>query len=280
MAVLTLPRVAPRLRPASARRTELVVHGAIFALLVVVAFFPAVVASHDPFELVGIPFEAPGPVHWFGTDEIGRDLFSRVVHGLPISLASAALAVVVAFALGLLVGIPAGLTRDSWLDRTLGGLTETAIAIPSVLLTLAIITTFGRGTLIAAVAIGIGEAPGFARLVRGCVIKVSALTFVEAARAGGARTPRIIVRHVIPAILPPLVSFTALQFGVAMLAIGAISYLGFGEAPPSPEWGVLIASGQKYIVHAWWVALIPGVVLSAVVILLNRAAYLLQGEKS
>jgi len=279
MVDVPLPRLRDRLVAGGARGRELAVHAVILLLLVVVAIAPSAVARYDPLELVGIPFTPPGAEHWFGTDEIGRDLYARIVHGLPISLSSAALAVAVAFLLGLVVGVLAGLRRDSWLDRLLGGLTEAVIAIPSVLLTLAVITTFGRGTLIAAIAIGIGEAPGFARLVRGSVIRVSSFTYVEAARAAGARAPRIVLRHVLPAVLPPVLSFTALQFGVAMLAIGSISYLGFGEAPPSPEWGVLISSGQKYLAHAWWVALIPGLVLAGVVVLLNRVAYLLQEDR-
>jgi len=268
-----------RFRLRSARQVEFAIHLALLAAIVFVAFFPGSIARHDPFALVGQAFVPPGAEHWFGTDEIGRDLFSRIVYGLPISLFSAALAVAVGLGFGLLIGVLSGLRRGSALDRILGGVTEATIAIPSVLLALAIITTFGRGTLVAAVAIGIGEVPGFARLVRGSVIKVSALPFVEAARAGGARTPRIIVHHVLPAVFPPIIGYTALHFGVAMLAIGTISYIGFGEPPPSPEWGVLIATGQKYLAHAWWVAIIPGAVLSAVVILLGRIAYLLQGEK-
>ena len=263
----------------TARRVELTGHAVVFALLVLVAIVPDLAATHPPFELVAQPFLPPGGEHLLGTDEIGRDLYSRIVHGLGISLASAVLAVAVGLVLGAAVGIPSGYRRGGWLDSALSRLTESVMAIPSILFTRAVITTFGRGTFIAAIAIGNSEAPGFARLIRGCVIHASSLTYVEAARTCGASPLRVTVRHVVPTILPPLLSYTALHGGVAMLALGAVSYLGFGEEPPSPEWGALIASGQKYLTHAWWVALTPGIVLAVVVILLNRVAYLLQERR-
>jgi peptide/nickel transport system permease protein len=250
----------------------------VLAFLVVIAIFPGLVTWHDPYELDGLPFSAPGGDFWFGTDEIGRDLFSRVVHGLQISLFSSLLAVAVALAGGAIIGVLSGLRPGGLLDRVLGILTEAIMAIPAVLLALAVITTYGRGAFVAAIAIGIGEATGFARLIRGCVIQSGTLTYVEAARTCGAGPLRVITRHIIPSIYHPVLSYTALHFGLAMLAIGSLSYLGFGEAPPSAEWGVLIAGGQKYLAHAWWVAIIPGLALTAVVVLLSRIAYLLQED--
>jgi peptide/nickel transport system permease protein len=270
--------------PPTARRRrrvrELHVHLVLLVLVVFVAVLPGLVTWHDPYELDGLPFTAPGGDFWFGTDEIGRDLFSRVVHGLQISLFSSLLAVGVALAGGLVIGVLSGLRPGGLLDRVLGVLSESIMAIPAVLLALAVITTYGRGAFVAAVAIGIGEATGFARLIRGCVIQAGTLTYVEAARTCGAGPLRVITRHIIPGIHHPVLSYTALHFGLAMLAIGSLSYLGFGEAPPSAEWGVLIASGQKYLSHAWWVAIIPGLALTAVVVLLSRIAYLLQEDHS
>jgi peptide/nickel transport system permease protein len=271
-------------RPAAARRgrrvSELHVHLVLLALLVFVAVFPGLATWHDPYELDGLPFSSPGGDFWFGTDEIGRDLFSRVVHGLRISLFSSLLAIAVALAGGLVVGVLSGLRPGGLLDRVLGVLCEAVMAIPAVLLALAVITTYGRGAFVAAVAIGIGESTGFARLIRGCVIRAGTLTYVEAARTCGAGPLRVITRHVIPSVYHPVLSYTALHFGLAMLAIGSLSYLGFGEAPPSAEWGVLIASGQRYLSHAWWVAIIPGLALTAVVVLLSRIAYLLQEDRA
>jgi len=260
------------------RLKEIHVHLLLLGAIIVIGLFPALVTSHDPYELDGIPFTSPNGDFWFGTDEIGRDLYSRVVHGLQISLFSAALAVVVALVLGTVVGVLSGLRPGSWLDRVLGIGTEAVMAVPAVLLALAIITTYGRGAFVAAIAIGLGEATGFARLIRGVVIQSSTFTFVEAARTCGAGPIRTITRHIVPNVFQPVLSYTALQFGLALLAIGSLSYLGFGEAPPSPEWGVLIAGGQKYLAHAWWVAIIPGLALTAVVVLLNRIAYLLQED--
>ncbi|OLF06934.1 hypothetical protein BLA60_29155 [Actinophytocola xinjiangensis] len=268
---------APRRRR---RIRELHVHLVLLALLVLVAAVPGLVTWHDPYELDGLPFTAPDGEFWFGTDEIGRDLYSRVVHGLRVSLFSALLAVAVALVGGAVVGVLSGLAPGGPVDRVLGVLTEAVMAIPGVLLALAVITTYGRGAFVAAVAIGIGEATGFARLIRGCVIRAGTLTYVEAARTCGAGPLRVVVRHVVPSVYHPVLSYTALHFGLAMLAIGSLSYLGFGEAPPSAEWGVLIAGGQKYLAHAWWVAIIPGLALTAVVVLLSRIAYLSQEDHS
>jgi peptide/nickel transport system permease protein len=184
----------------------------------------------------------------------------------------------VALGLGLVVGVLSGLAPHGIVDRALGVLSEAVLAVPGVLLALAVITAYGRGALIAGIAVGIAEAPGFARLVRGQVIQARTLTYVEAATAMGTRQLRVVTRHVVPRVAPPLLAYTALNFGLALLAIGSLSYLGFGEAPPSPEWGVLIAGGQRYLVHAWWVAILPGVALAATVVLLGRIAHLLQED--
>ncbi len=270
--------------PAGARARfrvrELHVLLGLLAALVLVALAPGLVARHDPYALDGLPFAPPSADFWFGADEIGRDLFSRVVHGLPVSLFSALLAIAVALVIGLVVGVLSGLRPGGVLDRVLGVLSEAVMAIPAVLLALAVITSYGRGAFVAAVAIGVGEAPGFARLIRGCVIRAGTLTYVEAARTCGAGPVRVVVRHIVPSIHHPVLSYTALHFGLAMLAIGSLSYLGFGEAPPSAEWGVLIAGGQKYLAHAWWVAIIPGLALTAVVVLLSRIAHLLQEDRT
>ncbi|MCR1785666.1 ABC transporter permease [Nocardioides carbamazepini] len=274
------PSEPPEARGPRRRLRELHVHLALLAALVAIALLPSLIATHDPLALDGRPFTAPGGTYWFGTDEIGRDLYSRVVHGLQISFLSAALAVLVALVLGALVGVLSGLRPGGVLDRVLSVLTEAVMAIPAVLLALAAITAYGRGAYIAAVAIGVAEATGFARLVRGLMLQSQSLVFVEAARTCGTSPFRVLVRHVIPTVYHPVLSYTAMHFGLAMLAIGSLSYLGFGEAPPSPEWGVLISGGQKYLVHAWWVALIPGIALTAVVVLLNRIANLLQEGRS
>lgn len=270
---------APAPRRWRARRpTELSVLLTILGAVIVVGLVPGAVAPHDPFALVGRSFEPPSGTFILGTDEIGRDLASRIIHGLRISLLAGAAAVGVALLLGLVVGVLGGLRPGGVVDRVLGIGTEAVLAVPGVLFALAVITAYGRGAVIAGVAVGIAEAPGFARLVRGCVIQARTLTFVEAAATLGTGPRRIVTRHVLPRIMPPLLAYTALNFALALLMIGSLSYLGFGEAPPSPEWGVLIAGGQRYLTHAWWVATLPGVALALTVILLSRIAHLVQED--
>lgn len=269
-------RVSWRARRLTARQVELAVLLALLALLIGVGLFPSLAATHDPLAVVDARFIPPGPAYVFGTDDIGRDLFSRVVYGLGISLSSAALAVVIGLVAGAVIGIVTGLNRGGIVDNLLSRVTEVFLAVPTILFTLAVITAMGRGTVIAAIAIGIAEVPGFARLIRGEVIRVSSFTFVEAARTYGTRYRRIVGLHIIPSIFPPVLSYTALHFGLAMLAIGSISYLGFGASPPSPEWGLMIAQGQRSMVYAWWVAIIPGVAFSLVVILVSRLSHRIQ----
>ncbi|MGC5627431.1 ABC transporter permease [Georgenia sp. Z1344] len=287
MTAQTTPDAAPgtsSTRPGGRRRRpprrsrELVVLLAVLVLLVVVAVFPAAFAPYDPLELAGPSLSPPDATHLLGTDEVGRDLLSRIIHGLQISLLAGAVAIGVALGAGLVVGVLSGLRPGGILDRVLGVVSESVLAVPAILLSLAVITAFGRGALVAGVAVGIAEAPGFARLIRGLVIQARTLTYVEAAVGLGTGPLRVITRHIVPRIAPPLAAYTALNVALALLAIGSLSYLGFGEAPPSPEWGVLISEGQRLLVHSWWVALLPGLALAATAVLLSRISHLLQED--
>ncbi|MGC5616556.1 ABC transporter permease [Georgenia sp. Z1491] len=260
------------------RSPELVVLLGLLGAVVLIALFPAALAPYDPLELAGPSLEPPGASFLLGTDEVGRDLLSRILHGLQISMFAGAVAIAVALGAGVLVGVVSGVRPGGVADRVLGVVSESVLAVPSILLSLAVITAFGRGALIAGIAVGIAEAPGFARLVRGQVIQARTLTYVEAAVGLGARPLRVITQHIVPRIAPPLMAYTALNFALALLAIGSLSYLGFGEAPPSPEWGVLISEGQRLLVHAWWVAILPGLALALTAILLSRIAHLLQED--
>lgn len=211
----------------------------------------------------------PGGAHLLGTDELGRDLFSRIVHGSVHSVSGA----LVAVAVGLLVGTFLGLLAGS-----LGGLTDSVVmrlvdvllSIPGLLLSLSIIIILGFGTVNAAIAVGIGSVASFARLSRSEVMRVRRSDFVEAAFGSGGTYPAVLLRHVLPNSAGPVLALVALQFGSAILAISTLGFLGYGAPPPTPEWGLLIAEGRNYVATSWWLTTFPGLVVVAVVLSTNR----------
>lgn len=258
-------------------RVDTALSAIVVAAFVLMALAPGLVTSNDP-ELA-VPADrltAPGAAHWFGTDPIGRDLFARVVHGAGISLRAALIAVVISLVVGSLIGLLAG-SGGRRADSLLMRLCDALLAIPGLLLALAILSAFGYGSTRAGVAIGIGMVPSFARLMRSEVLRVRSSVYVEAATSCGVRPATVLRRHVLPNSWNPVLVLATLEFGQALLLIGALSYLGFGEPPPSPEWGALIANGQNYLATAWWLAVLPGLVLAVVVIAVNRLAHVRRG---
>lgn len=253
----------------------------LFALLLGWAFFPALFASADP--LLADPTQTlrpPSAAHLFGTDHLGRDLYARCVHGAALSLQATGIAVLIALVAGTLLGGIAG-----WFggvaDRVLAVLVEVLMAIPGLLLAMAIVTALGFGTLEIAVAVGLSSVAVFARLARGEVLRWRSRTFVEAAQVLGVGPWVNLWRHVLPHAAGPLLALAALEFAAAVLAVSALSFLGFGAPPPQPEWGLLIAEGRNYMVVAWWYTTLPGLVVAAVVLAtqqLGRGLQRLQGE--
>jgi len=209
--------------------------------------------------------------HLFGTDELGRDLYTRVVYGASLSVQAALLAVGIALAGGLSLGVLAGFAGGR-LDAALMRLVDVLLALPGLLLALAIVTAIGFGTVPVAIAVGVGIIPGFARTTRGEVLRVKTLPYVEAARLGGASWRRTLMRHVLPNAWGPVAVLATLDFGAAILATAGLSFLGFGAAPPAAEWGTLIANGRHFLITAPWVSLLPGLFVVAVVFSLNHLA--------
>ena len=252
------------------------------AVLVVVcgwAVAPAVFAGHDP--LAGVPREklqAPSAAHLFGTDETGRDVFSRVVHGSALSLGATVAAVLIALLAGSALGLAAG-AGGGRLDSVLMRITDVLLAVPAILLSLALVTALGFGTGKVAVAVGVANVAHFARLMRSEVLRVRTSPYVEAARAGGVRWFDVLARHIVPNAAGPVAVLAVLTLGSAVLEISALSFLGYGAAPPAPEWGSLVASGRAYLASAWWMTTLPGLVIAAVVLSVNRVSRALDGER-
>jgi peptide/nickel transport system permease protein len=260
------------------RRPGLVLSVVVVVLVVVAAFWPGAFTSRDP--LAGVPtqsFRPPDAAHWFGTDELGRDLFSRVVHGAALSLKATLIAVAVAFVVGGLLGLTAGFV-GRWVDDVLMRFVDVLLSIPALFLSLALVTALGYGTVKVAVAVGIASVASFARVMRSETLRVRQAVFVEAARSCGARWYSVLGRHVLPNAIGPVMVLAALDFGTAILAVSSLSFLGYGAPPPAPEWGTLIADGRNYLANAWWLTALPGLVIVATVLATNRIARALDGE--
>ncbi|MFF1875910.1 ABC transporter permease, partial [Kitasatospora herbaricolor] len=250
-------------------RPDLVLSALWVLLLVVAAVAPTLFTRVDPLASVAGVRLPPSWAHPFGTDAIGRDLFSRVVNGASLSLGAALVAIVVGLVAGTLIGLLAGY-RGGWLDTVLMRVVDVLLAIPGLLLSLAFVVALGFGTINVAIAVGVTSVASNARVLRSEVLKVRTSVYVEAAAAGGASPARVLLRHVLPNSISPLLALLALDFSAAILAISALSFLGYGAQPPTPEWGALVSSGRDFLSSAWWLTAAPGLVIALTVLAGNR----------
>ncbi|MFF0145931.1 peptide/nickel transport system permease protein [Amycolatopsis sulphurea] len=272
--------VLPRRSRFVLHQPGLVLSVLLLALVLVAAFAPGLLTSQDP--IAGVPAErlqGPSSAHLFGTDETGRDVFSRVVHGAGLSLRATVLAVVVAFLAGSALGLVAGF-RGGWLDSLVMRVVDVLQAVPAILLSLALVTALGFGTTNVAIAVGVANLAAFARLMRAEVLRVRSGVFVEAARASGVRWAEVLTRHVLPNALGPVLVLATVTVGTAVLEVSALSFLGFGASPPTPEWGALVAGGRTFLATAWWMTTFPGLAVAAVVLAANRLSRAFDGERS
>ncbi|MGK8490776.1 ABC transporter permease [Nocardia asiatica] len=259
----------------------LLVAAAVALLAVGWALAPSVFAGGDP--LTGVParkFQAPSAEHWFGTDNLGRDLYTRMVHGAGLSLTATLAAVGIALVAGSLLGLLAG-AIGGVVDAVVMRLVDVLLSIPALLLSLALVTALGFGTANVAVAVGVSLVANFARVMRSEVLRVRRAVYVEAAHAAGVRWYTVLARHVLPNSVQPVLALAAVEFGMAVLAVSALSFLGYGAKPPTPEWGTLISEGRNYLATAWWMTTLPGFVIIAVVLAAQRLGRAIaQGEHS
>ncbi|MFC9454141.1 ABC transporter permease [Streptomyces sp. NPDC056983] len=259
-------------------RPGLVLSVALLALVILAALFPALLTSRDPLAgVAGQRLQPPGAAHLFGTDQLGRDLFARVVHGCSLTLRATGLAVAVGLVAGSLVGLLAGYLGGR-ADDALMRLIDVLLAVPGLLLSLALVTALGFGTVEVAVAVGVTSVAMFARIMRTEVQRVARAPYVEAARAGGVRWYAVLLRHVVPNAAGPVLVYAAVDFGAVVLQVSSLSFLGYGARPPQPEWGALVAGGRDYLASAWWLTTLPGLTIAATVLAANRIARALDGE--
>ncbi|MEV4572762.1 ABC transporter permease [Nonomuraea jabiensis] len=252
------------------RRGGLVLAWAVIGLALFWAVVPGLFTGYDP--IAGVPAEklqAPSAYHLFGTDAVGRDLFARVVHGSVHSLSGAFVAVGVGLVLGTLLGLLAG-SVGGVPDEAVMRIVDVLLSVPGLLLALTVIILLGPGTVNVAIAVAVGSVAAFARLSRSEVVRVRRTDYVEAAFGSGGRFPAVLWRHILPNSLGPVIALAALQFGMAILAISTLGFLGYGAEPPTPEWGLLISEGRNYLATSWWLTTLPGAVVVAVVLAAGR----------
>ncbi|MDR7419618.1 MAG: ABC transporter permease [Armatimonadota bacterium] len=237
--------------------------------LVAVAVFAGSLAPYDPIKInPDSALQPPNRQFLLGTDTLGRDILSRLVHGARISLRVGLVSVGIAAALGTTLGLLAGY-YGRWLDLGIMRFIDLLLAFPNVLLALAIIAILGPSIFNLMIAVGISATPAYARLVRGSVLSAKENTYVEAARAVGCHDRLIIRRHILPNVLAPLIVLSTLGMAGAILTGAALSFLGLGVQPPTPEWGVMLSDGRNYLRRAWWITTFPGVAIMMTVLAIN-----------
>lgn len=235
---------------------------AVVLLMAVATVWPGLIAPGDPDAIdPRDAFAAPSLAHWFGTDESGRDVFTRVVHGTRQSLGIGAAATAIGVGIGLVIGMLAGL-GPRLVDSALSRVIEVLFALPSLVLALLLVSVMGAGVTPTLVAVGLATAPGYARILRSQVRSVAASPYVEAARLEGQPALFVFFKHIAPNTLWPLVAVATLGVGQAIVWVSALSFLGLGALPPSPEWGAMVNGGRVYLVRAWWLTLAPGLAIT------------------
>ena len=247
---------------------------AVFGLVVVVAFILAAllapwISPADPLQTSWSAIrKAPSAAHWFGTDENGRDVLSRVLWGARASMAAGVISVTVALLIGVPIGLLAGLA-GGWVDTLISRIADAMLSVPFLILAIALAAFLGPALENAMLAIAITASPVFVRLARGMTLEVKATDWVEAARALGNPPWRLGLLHVLPNIVPPLLVQATLSIAEAIIAEASLSFLGLGQQPPAPSWGSMLNSAQRFLTQAPWLAVFPGLAIFLVVLAFN-----------
>jgi len=275
MATLALDALPREASPAGRALRRLAKRRAAIAGLGVVVFFVVMalaapwLAPYDPLATSWSAIrKAPSAAHWFGTDEIGRDVLSRVIYGARASLLAGVVSVSIALSLGIPIGLLAGYA-GRWTDALISRVTDAMLATPFLILAIALAAFLGPSLTNAMIAIGISATPIFIRLTRAQVLSVKVEDYIEAARAVGNPHRRIAFRHILPNVVPPLIVQTTLAIAAAVIAEASLSFLGLGQQPPAPSWGSMLNTAKNYIDNAPWMAVWPGVSIFLLVLSFN-----------
>jgi peptide/nickel transport system permease protein len=251
------------------RRKGAMVGLVVLCLFVFLAVFAPLIAPYDPAaQSWSAVRKAPTALHWFGTDEVGRDVFTRVIYGARASLLAGVISVTIALGVGVPLGLIAGYV-GGWIDGLISRMTDAMLSCPFLILAIALAAFLGPSLGNAMIAIGVTTTPIFVRLTRGQVMAVKVEDYVEAARAIGNPRWRIALFHILPNILPALLVQGTLSIAAAIIAEAALSFLGLGQQPPAPSWGSMLNSAQRFLTNAPWMAIWPGLAIFLTVLSFN-----------
>jgi peptide/nickel transport system permease protein len=251
------------------RRKGALVGLVVIAVFVAVAVFAPLISPYDPAAQSWTAVrKAPSWAHWFGTDDVGRDVLARIIFGARASLLAGVISVGIALSVGVPVGLSAGYI-GGWYDALISRITDAMLAVPFLILAIALAAFLGPSLTNAMIAIGVTTTPIFVRLTRGQVMSVKVEDYVEAARAIGNPRWRIALFHILPNILPALLVQATLSIAAAIIAEAALSFLGLGQQPPAPSWGSMLNSAQRFLTNAPWMAVWPGVAIFVTVLSFN-----------
>jgi peptide/nickel transport system permease protein len=240
--------------------------GYFLLLMILVAIFGPLLTQYDPTKVdYSTKLLKPSADHWFGTDHNGRDIFTRIIHGMRLTLSVGFISVIIGAAFGVVLGIISGYYGGKW-DALIMRMTDVMLAFPGILLALAVVSVLGKNLFNVIIAVSIFSIPTFARVVRGSTLAVRKLEYIDAMRSLGASDGRIIFGHILPNITSPIIVQATLRIAVAILTASGLSFLGLGAQPPTPEWGAMLNDGRNYIMDHPHVALFPGLSIVFVVI--------------
>ncbi|GGK16961.1 peptide ABC transporter substrate-binding protein [Caldalkalibacillus thermarum] len=243
--------------------------GILIVILVIIALFPSLFATHDPLaQNLQNKLAKPSSEHWLGTDHLGRDIYSRIIYGTQITLYVGFVSVLIGAFFGVLLGIISGY-YGGWIDALIMRIMDVLLAFPGILLALAIVSALGPDMINVIIAVAIFAVPTFARIVRGSTLAVRKMEYIEAIRALGARDGKIIFQHILPNVMSPIIVQGTLYIASAILIASGLSFLGLGAQPPTPEWGAMLAGGRNYIWDAPHVSLYPGIAIVVSVLAFN-----------